>query len=83
MKLKSKYGFVYNTKRKIYSFTKVFSGGDTIIPYKEEVQSPQGGFGELEIDEAETYGEKVSNLLCFLFIGDVGNVSDAIEISNH
>ena len=49
---------VYNTKRKLYSFTKVFSGGDTIIPYKEEVQSPQRGFDELEIDEAETYGEK-------------------------
>jgi hypothetical protein len=74
-KLKSNYGFIFNTNRKLYSFTKVFSGGEAIIPYKEDQ-----GSSELQIAEnTEVYGEKVSILafrqifLCLLYVGDVSD----------
>ena len=45
-KLKGNYDFIFNTNRKLYSFTAVFSGREAIISYKGDQ-----GFNQLQIAE--------------------------------
>ena len=79
-KLKGNYDFIFNTNRKLYSFTAVFSGREAIISYKGDQ-----GFNQLQIAEnTEVYGEKVSIVvfchifLCLLYVSNIGDSFDDV-----